>query len=481
MGAGQMLNLKIFPRLLFLFVLQQLTSFVIAQTIQNVTVGVEGSFFSPQTVSAAERDIVNFVFGGDIHSITQSTFENPCTPLPGGFSSNLSGRGRDFSGPTVIFSLTVTNASAPIWYFCSSTRPVSHCNNKMVGVINPPSQAAFMSFANAALTATTTLPFSPAVMLTGIGATATLTTLSDAASPAMTASTNLSALYPPPYSPTPSPTSSPSSSGSHNRGAVTGGAVGAAVGAFLLLCITFLLWRRVKIHRRVSNGSSFFAYNHRPRGARSLFSNGNGPGSPGQMTSTINYNSAHSPNMVTAFDVDHETQQAMSRQPPPQMRSAKTSPMMSEFSMSQSSTSPLQPIRNLSHTNSAGQLTQGSGFSTTGTMYSNNYPSINQQPSSSVPMIAEESPPGLGAATPRNHRPTESSSNTGSDSAGTLDVKAIAREVVNIMREEQKGSSGKGPNAPTGLERSRSTTESLVSAPPKYYTANNTSEDERRI
>ncbi|KAF9447391.1 hypothetical protein P691DRAFT_125033 [Macrolepiota fuliginosa MF-IS2] len=147
--------------MLLLALVLQLVPLISAQSVHNVSVGVEGSFFSPQTTSAGEGDIINFIFGGDIHDVTQSSFQAPCSPLPGGFSSGLMGRGPDFSLPTLMWSMTITNASMPIWFFCAATRPTSHCQEGMVGSINPPSQDQFQQFQNAAKQVSST----PAVSL----------------------------------------------------------------------------------------------------------------------------------------------------------------------------------------------------------------------------------------------------------------------------------------------------------------------------
>ncbi|KAJ7085418.1 hypothetical protein B0H15DRAFT_783002, partial [Mycena belliarum] len=101
--------------------------------VPEVTVGVEGSFFSPPTVSARLNDIVSFVFGGDVHSVTQSTFAAPCVRLAGGFDSGIVGRGADFSKPPPIWNLLITNDSEPIWLFCEASIPTSHCESGMVG------------------------------------------------------------------------------------------------------------------------------------------------------------------------------------------------------------------------------------------------------------------------------------------------------------------------------------------------------------
>ncbi|KAJ7055588.1 Cupredoxin, partial [Mycena amicta] len=101
-----------------------------------VTVGVEGSFFNPPTVSANLGDTILFVFGGDFHSVSQGSFDTPCQRLDGGFDSGFRGRGPNFADPTPIWSITITNASEPIWFFCMAGIPTSHCESGMVGYVD---------------------------------------------------------------------------------------------------------------------------------------------------------------------------------------------------------------------------------------------------------------------------------------------------------------------------------------------------------
>ncbi|ESK95404.1 extracellular serine-rich protein [Moniliophthora roreri MCA 2997] len=117
------------------------------QTV-NVNVGGVASrgenifMFSPNTITAQVGDVVRFNFSGSPgnHSITQSTFQNPCQPMPGGFDSGWvfipeNGLPPD-SDP--IWNLTITNTSAPIWFFCKQLVPMPHCTTGMVGAINAP-------------------------------------------------------------------------------------------------------------------------------------------------------------------------------------------------------------------------------------------------------------------------------------------------------------------------------------------------------
>ncbi|KAJ6620450.1 hypothetical protein B0H10DRAFT_2215974 [Mycena sp. CBHHK59/15] len=143
------------------------------QTTRIVTVGVEGSFFNPATTSAQTNDIVTFVFGGDFHSVTQSSFESPCVRLAGGFDSGFAGRGPQYLNPTLTWNLRITNSSEAIWFFCEATVPTSHCQSGMVGVINPPSIQMYNQFLSAAKVVTSTPPPSPSFLPSGQGAFAT--------------------------------------------------------------------------------------------------------------------------------------------------------------------------------------------------------------------------------------------------------------------------------------------------------------------
>ncbi|KAF8803520.1 hypothetical protein BYT27DRAFT_6727873 [Phlegmacium glaucopus] len=104
----------------------------------NIDVAFQKNFaFHPANITAPVGTLVTFWFPnfGTNHSVTQSTFANPCTPLaanatanaPAGFDSGL------LSLSTFTINVTDTN---PIWYFC---KQVTHCGGQgMVGSINAP-------------------------------------------------------------------------------------------------------------------------------------------------------------------------------------------------------------------------------------------------------------------------------------------------------------------------------------------------------
>ena len=90
------------------------------------------------------------------HSVTQSTFDDPCTPLDGGFNSGLAGVGTGGVTSPPVWNLTITDDSErmelqfpsrklclsgfliyhtiiAIYYFCEVEEPASHCISGMVG------------------------------------------------------------------------------------------------------------------------------------------------------------------------------------------------------------------------------------------------------------------------------------------------------------------------------------------------------------
>ncbi|KJA27040.1 hypothetical protein HYPSUDRAFT_131873, partial [Hypholoma sublateritium FD-334 SS-4] len=78
-------------------------------------------------------------------SVTQSSFAAPCTPLAGGANSGFQPVA---AGATSLpqFSFNITNATAPLWFFCAQTSPVSHCGSGMVFALNPTTAKNFSTF-----------------------------------------------------------------------------------------------------------------------------------------------------------------------------------------------------------------------------------------------------------------------------------------------------------------------------------------------
>ncbi|KAK4686297.1 hypothetical protein P7C73_g3831, partial [Tremellales sp. Uapishka_1] len=116
---------------------------------QTVLVGANGTkTFSPSNITAAVGDVINFQFMGGNHTVSQSTFADPCTNS--GFTSGfMAGSASD--PPT--FSMVV-NSTTPLWAFCAQT---GHCEAGMLMAINAPDTGnTFAKFQTAATGAAAT-------------------------------------------------------------------------------------------------------------------------------------------------------------------------------------------------------------------------------------------------------------------------------------------------------------------------------------
>ncbi|KAL8654924.1 MAG: hypothetical protein Q9226_003248 [Calogaya cf. arnoldii] len=95
--------------------------------------------FEPNNLQVPAGHMVQFHFYPKNHSVVQSTFDQPCEPI----NNNNASVAGFFSGfmpvkpdAAMMPSYTImVNDNKPIWYYCSQGK---HCQQKMVGVINPP-------------------------------------------------------------------------------------------------------------------------------------------------------------------------------------------------------------------------------------------------------------------------------------------------------------------------------------------------------
>jgi plastocyanin len=103
--------------------------------VHQVIVGEDDSLlFTPNRLNANIGDQITFSFRGLNHTLTQSSLENPCSPLPQfdtGFGQFNPQQRNDIS-----ITLTV-NTLEPQWFFCKQNDPLSHCHAGMVFAINP--------------------------------------------------------------------------------------------------------------------------------------------------------------------------------------------------------------------------------------------------------------------------------------------------------------------------------------------------------
>ncbi|KAF8061473.1 hypothetical protein FPV67DRAFT_1422875 [Lyophyllum atratum] len=102
----------------------------------NVDVAFQSQFvFHPNNFTAKNGTLVTFWFPntGLDHSVTQSSFNAPCTYLAAtdnttaGFDSGLQS--------AKSFSINITDDTKPIWFHC---KQIAHCGMGMVGSINAP-------------------------------------------------------------------------------------------------------------------------------------------------------------------------------------------------------------------------------------------------------------------------------------------------------------------------------------------------------
>ncbi|EIW68776.1 hypothetical protein TREMEDRAFT_63235 [Tremella mesenterica DSM 1558] len=112
---------------------------------QTIQVGANGALtFTPPSINASVGDTVDFQFVSGDHTVTQSTFAAPCSPMANGFNSGFM-PGSSANPPT--FSILV-NSTSPIWIYCAQ---VGHCQQGMVAAINAPSKGnTFTAFQQAA-------------------------------------------------------------------------------------------------------------------------------------------------------------------------------------------------------------------------------------------------------------------------------------------------------------------------------------------
>ncbi|RXK37574.1 hypothetical protein M231_05116 [Tremella mesenterica] len=95
---------------------------------QTIQVGANGALtFTPPSINASVGDTVDFQFVSGDHTVTQSTFAAPCSPMANGFNSGF---------------MPGSSANPPT---------VGHCQQGMVAAINAPSKGnTFTAFQQAA-------------------------------------------------------------------------------------------------------------------------------------------------------------------------------------------------------------------------------------------------------------------------------------------------------------------------------------------
>ncbi|PSR78408.1 hypothetical protein BD289DRAFT_350959, partial [Coniella lustricola] len=96
--------------------------------------------YTPESMQAAVGDTVQFRFVAGNHTVTQSTFDQPCQPISlfapnvTGFHSGCDGGGGAAANTSTIPTYMVQiKSTEPVWIYCAQAR---HCESGMAMVIN---------------------------------------------------------------------------------------------------------------------------------------------------------------------------------------------------------------------------------------------------------------------------------------------------------------------------------------------------------
>jgi plastocyanin len=73
--------------------------------------------YFPEAIVAAQGDVVKFVFKQKNHTVTQSTFDEPCKKMEGGMDSNFIANPEGKAGPEFEWEMTVPTTDP----LCEST------------------------------------------------------------------------------------------------------------------------------------------------------------------------------------------------------------------------------------------------------------------------------------------------------------------------------------------------------------------------
>ncbi|KAN0108989.1 hypothetical protein V8E52_009772 [Russula decolorans] len=115
----------------------------------NVSNDTAGLLYDPPYISATPGDTVSFKFHPKNHTVTQSSFDAPCTPLYGGTDTGfvpVTLGTNDSDLPSREFIVADWD---PIWIHCrqAANTEASHCGQGMVFAVNPGPDGSYNSFA----------------------------------------------------------------------------------------------------------------------------------------------------------------------------------------------------------------------------------------------------------------------------------------------------------------------------------------------
>ncbi|ORY64354.1 Cupredoxin [Pseudomassariella vexata] len=120
--------------------LSALAGLASAQTVHVVSVSSSNASltFSPDNLQVPAGDMIQFQFRAGNHSVVQSNFDNPCTPISmhtnttGIFSGYQPVAASSAMGMVPTYTIMVSDTT-PLWFYCSQGK---HCQAGMVMVVN---------------------------------------------------------------------------------------------------------------------------------------------------------------------------------------------------------------------------------------------------------------------------------------------------------------------------------------------------------
>ncbi|KAL8991701.1 MAG: hypothetical protein Q9169_007732 [Polycauliona sp. 2 TL-2023] len=114
--------------------------------MHKVTVGGDaGLVFSPSTLTAMPGDMVEFTFMSMNHTLTQSTFPEPCKKMKDGADSGFLPNPNNTISPPPTYMFQVKDKK-PLWFYCKQKKPTSHCGKGMAFSINPTAEKSHEMF-----------------------------------------------------------------------------------------------------------------------------------------------------------------------------------------------------------------------------------------------------------------------------------------------------------------------------------------------
>jgi plastocyanin len=123
-----------------------------AQNVIKVTVGEGGKLaYNPSNITAQVGDQIAFEFQSKNHTVTQSTFADPCIPATFNGSAGADSGfmfidpNGDFSNGHPTWTITV-NTDQPLWFHCAQNTPANHCKAGMVFSVNASPDKTFQAY-----------------------------------------------------------------------------------------------------------------------------------------------------------------------------------------------------------------------------------------------------------------------------------------------------------------------------------------------